>query len=274
MYETILTERRGHIGVVTLNRPKLHNAFNDVLVAELNSVFEAAEHDESLHALVLTGAGPSFCAGADTHWMRGMANASQLDNREDSLKLARLMRRLNFLDMPTIARVNGSAYGGGIGLIACCDIAIGTDDAKFALSEVKLGLVPAVISPYVVDAIGLRQARRLFVTGEVFGAEHAVDIGLLHEHVAAEQLDARVLELVKRLQKAGPLARRNAKRLALRVAGRSEPEQVKQDTENADLIARLRVSDEGQEGLGAFLDKRKPDWVEESNVEDACKEPS
>lgn len=265
MYETILTERRGAIGVVTLNRPELHNAFNEVLMAELNSVLDIAEKDESLHALVLTGNGKSFCAGADTKWMRGMAKASQLENREDSLQLARLMRRLNFLDTPTIAMVNGSAYGGGIGLIACCDIAIGVDDARFALSEVKLGLVPAVISPYVIDAIGLRQARRLFVTGEVFDAAQAVAIGLLHETVPADKQYDRVKEIVHRLEKAGPLARRAAKRLAMRVAHRNETEQVKVDTENAELIARIRVSEEGQEGLTAFLDKRKPSWIEDKD---------
>lgn len=265
MYETILTERRGSIGIITLNRPELHNAFNEVLVAELNSVLEAAEKDDSLHALVLTGNGKSFCAGADTKWMRGMAQASQLENREDSLQLARLMRRLNFLDMPTIAMVNGSAYGGGVGLIACCDFAIGTEDAQFALSEVKLGLVPAVIAPYVVDAIGLRQARRLFVTGEVFDAEHAVRIGLLHRIVPAGELYDIVLDIVKRLKRAGPQARRLAKRLTLRVAGRNEREQMKLDTENAELIARIRVSEEGQEGLAAFLDKRKPNWVDDKD---------
>src|SRR5699024_6071699 len=237
------------------------NAFNEVLVAELNAVLDAAEKDESLHALVLTGKGKSFCAGADTKWMRGMAQASQLENREDSLQLARLMRRLNFIDIPTIAMVNGAAYGGGIGLIACCDIAIGAEDARFALSEVKLGLVPAVISPYVVDAIGLRQARRFFVTGEVFSAEDAVRIGLLHETVSADALYDTVVDTVKRLEKAGPMARRAAKRLAFRVANRDEREQTKIDSENAELIARIRVSDEGQEGLAAFLDKRKPNWI-------------
>ncbi|HEX7338532.1 MAG TPA: enoyl-CoA hydratase/isomerase family protein [Rhodanobacteraceae bacterium] len=263
MYETIRTERRGNIGVVILNRPEVHNAFNAVLVAELNAVFDAAAKDDSLHAVVLTGSGPSFCAGADTHWMRGMAKASQLDNREDSLQLARLMRQLNYLDKPTIARVNGAAYGGGVGLIACCDVAIGVDSAKFALSEVKLGIVPAVISRYVVDAIGLRQARRLFVTGEVFDAQDAVNFGLLHEAVPADALDDRVREIVHRLSKAGPRARRLAKRLALRVADRDEREQTKLDTENAELIARIRVSEEGQEGLGAFLDKRKPAWIDD-----------
>lgn len=265
MYETITAERRGKIGVVTLNRPELHNAFNDVLVAELNSVLDAAESDDDLHALVITGKGKSFCAGADTKWMRGMAKASQLENREDSLQLARLMRRLNFLDKPTIARVNGSAYGGGIGLIACCDIAIGTTESKFALSEVKLGLVPAVISPYVVDAIGLRQARHLFLTGEVFEAEHAAHIGLLHRAVPAEELDDTIAKTVRGLEKTGPLARRAAKRLVFRVAGLDERDNTRTDTENAELIARLRISDEGQEGLTAFLDKRKPSWITDEN---------
>ncbi len=263
MYETLITERRGALGVVTLNRPGIHNAFNDVLIAELNAVLDALQSDDSLHALMITGNGPSFCAGADTNWMRGMAQASQLQNREDSLQLARLMRRLNYLDLPTIARVNGSAYGGGIGLIACCDIAIASAACKFALSEVKLGLVPAVISPYVVDAIGLRQARHLFVTGEVFDADYAARIGLVHRVVAADALDAAVADTVRRLEKTGPMARRAAKRLAFRVAGRNERDSARTDAENAELIARLRVSEEGQEGLGAFLDKRKPDWIPE-----------
>jgi methylglutaconyl-CoA hydratase len=262
VYETILAARRGAIAEITLNRPQLHNAFNDTLVAELASALEAAEHDASIHALVLTGSGASFCAGADTHWMRGMAKASKLDNREDSLRLARLMRLLNFLSKPTVARVNGAAYGGGLGLIACCDIAIGVDDAKFSLSEVKLGLVPAVISPYVIGAIGLRQSRRLFVTGEVFDAAHAVRIGLLHEAVPADRLDASVRDALDALDRTGPLARREAKRLVLRVAGMTERAAAKVDADNAELIARLRVAEEGQEGLAAFLEKRAPHWID------------
>lgn len=261
MYETILTTRRGAIAEITLNRPKLHNAFNDTLVAELASALEAVEQDTSIHALVLTGSGSSFCAGADTHWMRGMAQASKLENKEDSLRLARLMRLLNFLSKPTVARVNGSAYGGGLGLIACCDVAIGVDDAKFSLSEVKLGLVPAVIAPYVIGAIGLRHARRLFVTGEVFDATLAAQIGLLHEAVPADQLDAAVQRVLGALNLTGPLARRDAKRLVLRVAGMDEYAAAKTDARNAELIARLRVEEEGQEGLCAFLEKRKPNWV-------------
>jgi methylglutaconyl-CoA hydratase len=214
-----------------------------------------------VRALVLTGAGASFSAGADLNWMRGMAGASEAENRADSLRLARLMRSLQFCPKPTIARVNGAAYGGGVGLVACCDIAIGADTAKFGLTEVKLGLVPAVISPYVVAAIGLRQARRLFLTGEVFDAAEAQRIGLLHQVVAPGALDEAVAATLKLLAKAGPLAQREAKRLACRVAGLDEHAAERTDHHNAELIARLRVSPEGQEGLAAFLDKRAPAWV-------------
>ena len=192
-----------------------------------------------------------------------MASASEADNRADSLRLATLMRTLNFLAKPTIARVNGSAYGGGVGLVACCDLAIGVDGAKFSLSEVKLGLVPAVISPYVIAAIGLRQARRLFVSGEVFDADRAARIGLLHEAVPAERLDDAIERAVHFLGKGGPIAQDQAKQLALRVGGLTRESAERSDAENADLIARLRVSAEGQHGLAAFLDKRAPDWAKE-----------
>jgi methylglutaconyl-CoA hydratase len=192
--------------------------------------------------------------------MRGMAQASEQDNVEDSLRLAALMRTLQFCPKPTLARVNGAAFGGGVGLIACCDLAIGMQDATFGLTEVKLGLVPAVISPYVVAAIGLRQARRLFLTGEVFDAATAREIGLLHEMVAADALDEAVERSLRRLSKAGPLAQAEAKRLALRTAGITPLAAEHLDHENALLIARLRVSDEGQEGLGAFLEKRAAAW--------------
>src|SRR6187402_1213021 len=160
--------REGSLARLVMNRPDVHNAFDDGLIAELSDVLDQVEGDDTVRAVVLTGAGASFSAGADLNWMRGMAAASEADNRADSLRLALLMRTLNFLSKPTVARVNGSAYGGGVGLVACCDVAIGVDGAKFSLSEVKLGLVPAVISPYVIDAIGARQARRLFLSAEVF----------------------------------------------------------------------------------------------------------
>jgi len=263
MTESIHVTRTAGVAQITLNRPKVHNAFDDALIADLTRALVDCELDASVRCVVLTGAGASFSAGADLNWMRGMAAASEADNRDDALRLAALMRTLNFLAKPTIARVNGSAYGGGVGLVACCDIAIGAESAKFSLSEVKLGLVPAVISPYVIAAIGARQARRLFVGGEVFDASVAARIGLLHESVAADQLDAAVDRAVHFLGKGGPLAQAEAKQLALRVAGitRASAEQI--DTENAQLIARLRVSSEGQSGLAAFLDKRAPDWAKE-----------
>ena len=261
MTDAILSERRGAIAWLSLNRPQIHNAFDDALIAALTETLAQVEADPAVRAVVLTGNGSCFSAGADLNWMRGMAGASEQENREDSLRLARLMRNLQFLSKPTIARVNGAAYGGGVGLVACCDIAIGVDTAKFALSEVKLGLVPAVISPYVIAAIGLREARRLFVSGEVFDATEARRIGLLHAAVAPDTLDEAIERQLHFLAKAGPLAQREAKRLALRIGGADPAQAECIDTENAALIARLRVSPEGQHGLGAFLDKRAPAWV-------------
>jgi methylglutaconyl-CoA hydratase len=193
--------------------------------------------------------------------MRGMAMASEADNLTDSMRLARLMRSLNFLSKPSIARVNGSAYGGGVGLVACCDIAIGVESAKFSLSEVKLGLVPAVISPYVVNAIGARHSRHLFLSAEVIDAREAERIGLLHRCVAGKDLDEAVERQLHWLAKGGPTAQHEAKALALRISGMTRPDCERIDAENAALIARLRVSPEGQEGLGAFLDKRAPRWT-------------
>ena len=261
MSEAILVAVSNGIATITLNRAHVHNAFDDILIAELAKTLVDCEHDSSVRAIVLTGAGASFSAGADLNWMRGMAQASEEANRADSERLAALIRTLNFLPKPTIARVNGSAYGGGVGLVACCDITIGVDTAKFSLSEVKLGLVPAVISPYVIAAIGSREARKLFISGEVFDAATAVRIGLLHDAVPAEQLDAAVERTLHFLGKGGPLAQAQAKQLALRVSGMTRESAERIDTENAALIARLRVSEEGQAGLAAFLDKRAPDWA-------------
>ena len=251
-----------HAGIreLRLNRPKVHNAFDNQLIADLTVALQDAARDPAVRVVVLTGVGASFSAGADLNWMRDMAKASEAENREDSLRLATLMRTLQFLPKPTIARVNGAAYGGGVGLIACCDIAIGVDTAKFGLTEVKLGLVPAVISPYVIAAIGLRHARRLFLTGEIFDADMAEQIGLLHQAVPAEYLDDTVHEMFKLLAKAGPAAQHEAKQLAFGMHGLTEETATRIDQDNAALIARLRVSKEGQEGLSAFLDKRAADW--------------
>jgi methylglutaconyl-CoA hydratase len=250
----------GGVARVVLDRPQVHNAFDDRLVADLTAALEALDADPAVRAVVLTGAGSTFSAGADLNWMRSMAAAGEAENRADALRLARLMRTLNFLSKPTVARVNGSAYGGGVGLVACCDVAIGVIGAKFSLSEVKLGLVPAVISPYVVAAIGPRHARKLFVGGDVIEADEAQRIGLLHQCVGGGELDAAVDRALHWLGKGGPIAQAEAKRLALRMAGETREAAEARDADNADLIARLRVSPEGQEGLGAFLAKRAPAW--------------
>lgn len=248
------------LAVLRLDRPKVHNAFDETLIAELTEALAALAREESLRALVLTGEGSTFSAGADLGWMRRMAEASEDENREDALALARLLRTLKFFPKPTIARVNGSAYGGGVGLIACCDLAIAVEHAKFSLSEVRLGLVPAVISPYVIAAIGPRQAQRLFLTGEVIEAPEAARIGLIHQAVPAEHLDAELERLLHWLGKAGPIACREAKALIARVTGFDETQAERLDRDNAALIARLRASPEGRAGIEAFLGKRPPPW--------------
>src|SRR5574337_1316394 len=261
MHASVLTARRGNVAEITLNRPQIHNAFDDALIAALTAALVQADADPDVRTVVLSGNGSCFSAGADLNWMRGMAGASEQENRDDSLRLARLMRTLQFLSKPTIARVNGSAYGGGVGLIACCDVAIGVEGAKFALSEVKLGLVPATIAPCVVQAIGARQARRLFVSAEIFDAAEAARIGLLHQCVAPDQLDEAVDRQLHLLAKGGPVAQHEAKQLALRTTGMTAESARHIDIENAGLIARLRASLEGQQGLSAFLDKRPPQWT-------------
>ncbi len=260
MNSTIAQSRSGTTLILTIDRASVHNAFDDVLITGLTEALRAADRDADVRAVVLTGAGTTFSAGADIGWMRRMMSASEGDNRADSLRLAELMRTLDSLSKPTIARVNGSAYGGGVGLIACCDVAIGVEGAKFSLSEVKLGLVPAVISPYVIAAMGARQARRWFLTGAVFDATEALHCGLLHECVPPGALDESVDRALHWLGKGGPTAQREAKKLVADVvADASDP--VALDTRNAALIARLRVSPEGQAGLNAFLDKRPAPWI-------------
>lgn len=261
MADSVLCEQRGRTLWLTLNRPQVHNAFDDGLIAQLTAALEAADADPAVRTVVLTANGSCFSAGADMNWMRSMVGATEQQNRDDSLRLAKLMRTLQFLSKPTVARVNGSAYGGGVGLVACCDIAVGVSTAKFSFSEVKLGLVPAVISPYVMAAIGVRQARRLFLTGEVFDGTEAARIGLLHTAVALPELDEAMERVEHLLHKVAPVAQREAKQLALRVGGIDRAATEAMDTANAALIARLRIGEEGQHGLAAFLDKRAPRWV-------------
>jgi len=246
---------------LTLNRRQVHNAFDSQLIESLTADLLEAAHDPAVRIVIITGSGSCFSAGADIQWMRSMADASEKENERDALALARLMRTLNYLDRPTIAMINGHTFGGGVGLAACCDIAICTETAKFGLTETTLGLVPAVISPYVFRKIGEGNARRYFMTGERFNANRAHDIGLVHDVVADRALGGAVEEVVSSLLKAAPGATLASKKLVNAVAGHDETQQLKIDEFTAKLIASLRVSAEGQEGLSAFLEKRKPDWL-------------
>jgi methylglutaconyl-CoA hydratase len=257
----VRTHAHGNVVTIELQRPEVHNAFDAALIADLTETIDRLGRDPSVRSLVLTGNGASFSAGADLNWMQAQLSASELHNLDDARKLAQLMRTLAYCPKPTLARVNGSAFGGGVGLIACCDVAIAVPEAKFGLTESKLGLAPAVISPYVLRAIGARQALRYFQTAEIFGAERALAIGLLHEVVPAQELDQAIAKQAHWLSQAGPIAVAECKKLVHRIDQRSVEQQMMQDEENAHLIARLRVSSEGQEGLSAFLAKRKPSYA-------------
>jgi len=249
----------GKVVTIAIHRPEVHNAFDDALVAELADALAKFERDANVRAIVLTGTGSTFSAGADLNWMRGMAKASEADNRLDAERLAALLHKLNVFPKPTIARVNGAAYGGGVGLVACCDIAIAAVESTFSLSESKLGLIPATISPYVVEAIGARQARRYFLTAERFEAAEAYRIGLVHDIVPLPQLDDRVNEILGPLLLAGPAAQRECKALIRAVAHKPIDADVIADT--VERIATVRASPEGREGVGAFLGKRAASWI-------------
>lgn len=258
---SVAIDKRG-VATVTMDRPDKHNAFDDKLIAELTAELLKLNTSDAVRVVVLTGAGKSFSAGADINWMRSMADFDEAQNFEDSLRLAELMSVLNGLAKPTVARVNGAAIGGGTGLVACCDIAVAAEHASFAFSEVRLGLVPAVISPYVIAAIGPRQARRYFLTAERFDAEEAERIGLVHAAVDAAELDATVDAIVDNLLAGGPEALTACKELIANVINQDKDARDAAKNMTSRLIAQLRVSDEGQEGLGAFLEKRSPNWIE------------
>lgn len=247
------------VATLTMNRPEVHNAFDDSLITAMIAELKRLEKDPRVRLLILTGSGKSFSAGADLGWMRRMADYSREENLHDALQLAELMRSLDRFPKPTIALVQGAAYGGGVGLVACCDMVIASDRASFCLSEVKLGLIPAVISPYVVSAIGTKHARRYFLSAERFGAEQAQRINLVHEVVAGEELQSRGAEYCALLLKNGPSAMAAAKELIFAVASGSIDEAMIHDT--AERIADTRASAEGREGLTAFLDKRNPSWL-------------
>ena len=251
--------REDGVARLTLTRAEVHNAFNDQLIAELTQALQGLESDRRVRVVVLAAEGKSFSAGADLNWMKSMAGYSEQENLEDSRKLAGLMRTLNDLKKPTVALVQGSAFGGGVGLVACCDIALTVESAKFALTEVKLGLIPSVISPYVVAAIGQRAARRYFLTGEPFTARRALELGLVHQVVGFDDLETTGEEVVALLLKAGPGAQAAAKDLVFTVADRPVDDALVEET--AQRIARIRVGAEGQEGLAAFFEKRRPKWI-------------
>ncbi|HEY2816454.1 MAG TPA: enoyl-CoA hydratase/isomerase family protein [Casimicrobiaceae bacterium] len=250
---------RNAIAIVVLNRPDVHNAFNEALIAELTSTLTALDEDDAVRAIVLAGAGKSFCAGADLNWMKKMAEYGQEENVADASTLANMLRTLAGASKPTIARVHGAAMGGGAGLVACCDIAIAAQDATFAFSEGKLGLIPATIGPYVVEAIGARQARRYFISAERFTAAEAFRIGLVHDIVPLTDLDARVNEMLGALMLVGPRAQMECKALIRGIAHRRIDSDV--ITGTAEHIAAVRASPEGRAGVKAFLEKRAAPWV-------------
>jgi methylglutaconyl-CoA hydratase len=247
------------VATLTLNRPDVHNAFDDRLIAELTHKLREAAHNHAVRVIVLAANGKSFSAGADLNWMKRMAHYSDAENLRDGVALADLMHTITVLPKPTVARVQGPAYGGGVGLVACCDIAVGSRAAVFSLSEVRLGLIPAVISPHVIAAIGERQARRYFLTAERFDAAEALRIGLLHVLVDDAQLDEALRGIVDHLLKGGPKAQGAAKDLIASVANRPIDRRLVEDT--AERIARIRVTPEGKEGIAAFLEKRAPGWA-------------
>ena len=257
--DILLSDISNGRATLTLNRPDVHNAFDDVLIARLTGELQALDSNPDVRAVVLAAAGKSFSAGADLKWMQRMAGYSEAENLADAEALAELMKTLNGMTKPTIARVQGDAYGGGVGLIACCDIAVASESARFSLSEVKLGLIPAVISPYVIAAIGERQAGRYMLSAERFDAAEARRVGLIHEVTAPDALDAAVNGIVESLLANGPKAMAEAKALIRAVAGR--PIEASLNADTAARIARIRASVEGREGVAAFLGKRKPDWI-------------
>ena len=260
MYNNIVTEIDLGVGIITLNRPERHNAFDDALIAELSDGIDRMAADPAVRVLVISSTGKSFCAGADLNWMKRAAGYDIEESLRDSRALAQMLRRLAQCPKPTIARIQGPAYGGGVGLVACCDIAIATFDAQFSLTEVKLGLIPAVISPHVIAAIGERYARRYMLTAERFSAAEAYRIGLLHEMVSDEEsLDEALGEIIDALLKNGPGAIAECKQLISAVAWKPLSAEVVEDT--AQRITRLRASEEGREGMSAFLEKRKPNWI-------------
>ncbi|UCC40509.1 MAG: enoyl-CoA hydratase/isomerase family protein [Candidatus Aminicenantes bacterium] len=259
-YKTTSFTKEEKIARVCFNRPEVHNAFNSTMIRELDDVVDKIGKDKSLRVVILTGNGKSFCAGADIKWLREIVDYSFEQNLEESLELAEVLYKIYVLPKPTIAMVNGTAFGGGTGFLSVCDIAVASEDAKFGLSEVKIGLVPAAISPYVIRRIGEKNAREYFLTGERISAQKAQEIGLVNKVVPHAKLKETVDETAKHLLTSGPEAIASCKELIYKVPKMSFEEAK---TYTARMIANLRVSEEGQEGTSAFLEKRKPSWIQE-----------
>lgn len=258
-YQTLTVAIEDKLATVTLNRPELRNAFNEHAIAELALAFDELGRIEEVRAIVLAANGPSFCAGADLNWMKKMAGYSHSENREDAARLADMLRTIYLCPKPTVAKVQGDCYAGGMGLVAACDIVVASEAANFCLSEVKLGLIPATISPYVIKAMGEQASRRYFLTAERFDAQEAHRIGFAHQVVPAEALDASVAAIVKSLVSNSPNAVREAKKLVREVVGQPVDDALLADTANR--IAEIRASLEGREGVASFLEKRKPTWL-------------
>lgn len=254
----ILYDAKDGIASVTLNRPDVHNAFNEAVMDDLTALVKQAGEDKNVRALVLRGNGKSFCAGGDLNWMRKSANYSYEENVQDAMRLGILLKTLNFLPKPTIALVHGNIFGGGVGLASCCDILIAEQGAQFCLSEVRIGLIPSIIAPYVINAMGERMARRYFMTAERFDADTAYRIGFAHEVAATGQLDTVAGKIITALLEGAPEAQGRGKKLMLELVGRAIDEKVIDLTVRQ--IAEARASDEGKEGLTAFLSKTEPSW--------------
>ena len=258
-YQTLDISIDGKVATITLNRPDVRNAFNETTIAEIKQAFEEVGGNESVRAIVLAANGPAFCAGADLNWMKKIAGYTHAENNADALQLAQMLRAIYLCPKPVVAKVQGDCYAGGMGLVAACDIIVAVDAANFCLSEVKLGLIPATISPYVIKAMGENASRRYFLTAERFSAQEALRIGFAHEVVIAEMLDAKVAEIVKALVNNSPNAVQQAKALVREVAGRPVNDALLADT--AERIAHIRASEQGREGVQSFLEKRKPNWL-------------
>jgi methylglutaconyl-CoA hydratase len=258
-FTTLTISREGKTATVTLNRPDVRNAFNETTISEIAQAFRELGADADLRAIVLAANGPAFCAGADLNWMKKMAGYTHAENQADALQLAEMLRTIYLCPKPVVAKVQGDCYAGGMGLVAACDIIVAVDEANFCLSEVKLGLIPATISPYVIKAMGENASRRYFLTAERFSAQEALRIGFAHEVVAADALDFKVGEIVKALVNNSPNAVQQAKVLVREVVGQTVNDALLADT--AEHIAQIRASEQGREGVASFLEKRKPSWL-------------